>query len=1130
MLSPKNINRKMFVLFAVFSMFFLLQLTGCSESKVETATLVFSSSVDLVAMKNETSRKQKALPHGFEVVSLTSIEIAVSDKKGNFSVVEIITEGNNSVSFSVPSKTDLIITGRAFEGEILRYHGGAAVAPIASGTTQSVSFLMYGLDGDPILVDVGLSNKPADGESTGSSLSLSQNYVLFTSAATNLIENDDNNAVDLFLRDLSSNKIININSSSAGELANNPDAGLLSKTAISADGRFVVFASTSSNLIIGDRNGVSDVFLKDTLTGEIERISLAVNGKEVALPSYQTDISSDGQTILLYSEADLLINERAGLYFYDRLSRTIEGSVDDAQNPRLSGDGKYVVYVEKSTENLMLFNSVSGLKTVILDASAIEGDTLDADPVYEYEISRDGSLVVLVANKNFDGVSENHVYVYKKENDTFTLVSDSDEGPLALSDNELRSPSMSSGGRYVIFRFNKIIYIKDMLNDQLEAIASGINPFLSLDGQRLGYTDVSGRVLLLNNPLRGVVNSSPIALLEKINNVTINRDVETGRYVVAWSPVEAGSYYRIYVSTNEGVLPENFYSHDNGIQLETVNDQYLLPSVFNSGDTLYVVVTVVNDSGESAPSDEVFFAIPADDVFTLNYIAGSGGSVSGVLSQTVSYGASGAMVTAAPSVGYSFVGWSDSVTSASRVDSNAVSNLNVTANFKVNSFELNYSAGVGGSIDGIASQAVNYGESGSLVTAVANKGYVFSGWSDSTEVTSRTDRNVVSNLLFTAQFSIITYSVSVKVGAGGTVSPSLNQQVDYGSVQQFMISPSLTAKVDAVKGCGGILSGFFYTTAPVVNDCTVVVAFAVNARPSISTDRWFADENTIDGIGIVASDPDEDPLSYRISGGSDQLFFTISSAGFLSFIKPPNYESPQDSNSDNRYVVQLIVNDGTIDSFARNVTVTVANVVESGLLLNDSGVTGCTDTKSLLTCPQKGLEGQDAEFGRDYRINDKSDGNAGFSFTKIDSKGNKLLSTAKTWSCVLDNVTGNMWEVKDANTQEIRSAALKYNWNDANGFAKIVNSIGLCGFTDWKLPTVTQLTSIVDYSQRDPAIDLNYFPNTYIGYPSYFWSLMQRFDPAYSGITSAWVVQFTTGSSTYFPQVDTQFVRLVRGD
>ena len=70
---------------------------------------------------------------------------------------------------------------------------------------------MYSLNAEPILVDVGLSNKPADGESTGSSISLSQNYVLFTSEASNLIEGDDNNAVDLFLRDLDSDKITNVN-------------------------------------------------------------------------------------------------------------------------------------------------------------------------------------------------------------------------------------------------------------------------------------------------------------------------------------------------------------------------------------------------------------------------------------------------------------------------------------------------------------------------------------------------------------------------------------------------------------------------------------------------------------------------------------------------------------------------------------------------------------------------------------------------------------------------------------------------------------------------------------------------------------------------------------------------------
>ncbi len=109
---------------------------------------------------------------------------------------------------------------------------------------------------------------------------------------------------------------------------------------------------------------------------------------------------------------------------------------------------------------------------------------------------------------------------------------------------------------------------------------------------------------------------------------------------------------------------------------------------------------------------------------------------------------------------------------ASRTDTNVVANLNVTANFTINTFTLNYIAGPGGSISGLTPQTVNYGASGSEVIAVANVGYSFTGWSDGVMTASRTDTNVVANLNVTANFEISVFAVSGTVlTSGGQVPP-----------------------------------------------------------------------------------------------------------------------------------------------------------------------------------------------------------------------------------------------------------------------------------------------------------------------------------------------------------------------
>ncbi len=144
------------------------------------------------------------------------------------------------------------------------------------------------------------------------------------------------------------------------------------------------------------------------------------------------------------------------------------------------------------------------------------------------------------------------------------------------------------------------------------------------------------------------------------------------------------------------------------------------------------------------------------EAFTLTYTAGTGGSISGTTPQTVNKGASGTQVTAVPSAGYVFDKWSDGKTTASRTDSNVQANATYTASFKkaaVDTFTLTYIAGEGGSINGSSSQTVTKGGNGSPVTAVANDGYVFDGWSDDpAKGATRTDKNVQASATYTASF------------------------------------------------------------------------------------------------------------------------------------------------------------------------------------------------------------------------------------------------------------------------------------------------------------------------------------------------------------------------------------------
>jgi hypothetical protein len=134
-------------------------------------------------------------------------------------------------------------------------------------------------------------------------------------------------------------------------------------------------------------------------------------------------------------------------------------------------------------------------------------------------------------------------------------------------------------------------------------------------------------------------------------------------------------------------------------------------------------------------------------------------------------------------------------------------------------------------------------------------------------------------------------------------------------------------------------------------------------------------------------------------------------------------------------------------------------------------VTGALNDTGIVT--KVGTTGEeDADYGRDVTDSDNTDGDAGFSFTKLDSTGKELAASSTSWACVLDNVTGLVWEVKTAD-----NTGITYDWAGANSYAAAFTGCG-SSYT-CRLPTVKELYSIVSLgASSSPFIDTNYFPNT----------------------------------------------------
>jgi Tol biopolymer transport system component len=134
-------------------------------------------------------------------------------------------------------------------------------------------------------------------------------YVAFASDASNLVAGDTNNSTDVFLRDRQNGTTVRVSVGAGGAQANSGG----SSPAISADGRYVAFSSDSTNLVAGDTNGTTDVFLRDRLAGTTERVSLANNGSQGNGGSSAPSISSDGRVVAFESgAANLVPNDANG--------------------------------------------------------------------------------------------------------------------------------------------------------------------------------------------------------------------------------------------------------------------------------------------------------------------------------------------------------------------------------------------------------------------------------------------------------------------------------------------------------------------------------------------------------------------------------------------------------------------------------------------------------------------------------------------------------------------------------------------------------------------------------------------------------------------------------------------------
>jgi len=173
--------------------------------------------------------------------------------------------------------------------------------------------------GETTMVSVNSAGEQGNDASTRPDMSADGRYIVFESLATNLVISDTNNTEDVFLHDRQTGITIRVSVSSTGEQSNSYS----DSASFSADGRYIAFTSNASNLVANDTNNKPDIFVHDRITGLTERVSVNSQGQEGNYSSSTPHIAIGGRYIVFDSNADNLVpgdtNGKQDVFIHDRL-------------------------------------------------------------------------------------------------------------------------------------------------------------------------------------------------------------------------------------------------------------------------------------------------------------------------------------------------------------------------------------------------------------------------------------------------------------------------------------------------------------------------------------------------------------------------------------------------------------------------------------------------------------------------------------------------------------------------------------------------------------------------------------------------------------------------------------------
>jgi Tol biopolymer transport system component len=417
----------------------------------------------------------------------------------------------------------------------------------------------------------------ANASSDGLSVSTDGRYVAFASDATNLVAGDTNGRTDVFIMDRKTHTVTRVSEGGTAATAVEGD-GDSNAPAISADGRYIAFTSSATNLVVGDTNNRTDIFVMDRQTHTVTRVSEGGTGGlpvEGGSSSSNASISADGRYVAFDSSANNLVsgdtNGKSDVFVMDRQTHTVtrvsEGgtsaSLIQGNNssgvPSISADGRYVTFASYAT-------------------NLVAGDT---------NLAQD-------------------IFLMDNQTHTLTRVSEGGTSAAPIQSNDYSDiPKISANGMYIVFfstatnlvagdtNGNNDIFVMDLATHSLtrvseggtssspiEGIGSSDFPTISADGRYVAFTSDAA------NLVPGDTNANQdIFIADRTNHTT--RRMNLGG--TSGAPTESDSYSYSATISGDGATvgyisgANNLVAGDTGFQDIFVSPGTYVPADDNDG-------------------------------------------------------------------------------------------------------------------------------------------------------------------------------------------------------------------------------------------------------------------------------------------------------------------------------------------------------------------------------------------------------------------------------------------------------------------------------------------------------------------------------------------------------------------